>query len=139
MRRGAAYAEAGADALLIHSKQDTPDEILAFCRAWLGTCRSVSRIAATSARIAWFPQMTRPTFPSAATPQRKLRVAGRHRPRFRRILAEGGIAGVEGSIASVAEVFALQGDPRLRELDRAYLRILPRRRVHPCPAPNSLR
>ena len=30
LRRGAAYAEAGADLLLIHSKQKTPDEIVAF-------------------------------------------------------------------------------------------------------------
>ena len=33
---------------------------------------------------------------------------------FRRILAEGGIAGVESDIASVADVFALQGDERMR-------------------------
>src|SRR3954462_207041 len=36
LRRGAAYAEAGADAVLIHSKQKTPDEILSFCRARSG-------------------------------------------------------------------------------------------------------
>ena len=36
LRRGAAYAEAGADAILIHSKQTTPDEIIAFCKAWPG-------------------------------------------------------------------------------------------------------
>ena len=36
LRRGEAYAEAGADAVLIHSKQKTPDEILSFCRAWPG-------------------------------------------------------------------------------------------------------
>jgi hypothetical protein len=41
---------------------------------------------------------------------------------FRRIIAEGGIAGVESHIASVAEVFALQGDARMRDLERAYLR-----------------
>jgi 2-methylisocitrate lyase-like PEP mutase family enzyme len=34
LRRGAAYAEAGADAVLIHSKAKTPDKILEFCRAW---------------------------------------------------------------------------------------------------------
>src|SRR5436190_5058407 len=34
LRRGAAYAEAGADAVLIHSKQKMPEEILSFCRAW---------------------------------------------------------------------------------------------------------
>ena len=36
LRRGAAYAEAGADAVLIHSKEKTPDEILEFCHAWSG-------------------------------------------------------------------------------------------------------
>src|SRR6201984_373489 len=37
LRRGAAYAEAGADAVLIHSKEKTPDEILEFCHHWPGT------------------------------------------------------------------------------------------------------
>jgi 2-methylisocitrate lyase-like PEP mutase family enzyme len=41
---------------------------------------------------------------------------------FRRILAEGGIAGVEKDIASVADVFALQGDARMREIEKKYLR-----------------
>jgi hypothetical protein len=38
---------------------------------------------------------------------------------FRRILAKGGIAGVE---SSVAVIFALQGDGHKRELEKAYLR-----------------
>ena len=37
LRRGAAYAEAGADLLLVHSKQKTPDEIVAFTGRWPGT------------------------------------------------------------------------------------------------------
>src|SRR5690242_7205528 len=36
LRRGAAYAEAGADLILIHSKRKTPDEIVAFTERWLG-------------------------------------------------------------------------------------------------------
>src|SRR5215212_3496523 len=36
LRRGAAYAEAGADAVRSHSRQKTPDEILSFCKAWPG-------------------------------------------------------------------------------------------------------
>jgi hypothetical protein len=43
------------------------------------------------------------------------------RATFARILAEGGIAGVESSIASVAEIFTLQGDDRMRELERRFL------------------
>jgi phosphonopyruvate hydrolase len=34
--RGYAYEAAGADALLIHSKSDSPDEILGFVEAWNG-------------------------------------------------------------------------------------------------------
>jgi 2-methylisocitrate lyase-like PEP mutase family enzyme len=41
---------------------------------------------------------------------------------FRRILAEGGIAGVESDIAAVMEIFALQGDEHMRQLEKAYLR-----------------
>jgi hypothetical protein len=37
-------------------------------------------------------------------------------------LAEGGIAGVESDIASVAEIFALQVDGHMRELEKSYLR-----------------
>src|SRR5579863_7215613 len=36
LKRGSAYAEAGADLLLIHSKKKTPDEIVAFTEAWPG-------------------------------------------------------------------------------------------------------
>ena len=34
LARAEAYRQAGADAILIHSKQQRPDEILAFARAW---------------------------------------------------------------------------------------------------------
>jgi phosphoenolpyruvate phosphomutase len=44
------------------------------------------------------------------------------RATFARILTEGGIAVVESSIASVADIFAPQGDRRLRELERRFLR-----------------
>jgi 2-methylisocitrate lyase-like PEP mutase family enzyme len=41
---------------------------------------------------------------------------------FRRVLAEGGIAGVESEIATVTEIFALQEDGHMRELEKTYLR-----------------
>jgi len=122
LRRGSAYAEAGADAVLIHSKQKTPDEILAFCRAWSGRVPLV--LVPTS-----YPKLS---FADVANLGKVgLIICGNHAIRaavaamqttFRRILAEGGIAGVETDIASVAEVFALQGDTRMRELESAYLR-----------------
>lgn len=122
LRRGAAYAEAGADAVLIHSKQDTPDEIVAFCQAWPGPVPLV--LVPTS-----YPQLAFADI--AALGKVGLIICGNHAVRaavaamqrtFRRILAEGGIAGVEKEIASVADVFALQGDAHMRELEKEFLR-----------------
>jgi phosphonopyruvate hydrolase len=122
LARGAAYAEAGADAVLIHSKSKRPDEILAFCRAWPGTVPLV--LVPTS-----YPQLPFAEF--AALGKVGLVICGNHAIRaavaamqrtFAQILADGGIAGVESEIASVAEVFALQGDDRMRQIEKAYLR-----------------
>lgn len=122
LARGAAYAEAGADAVLIHSKQKTPDEILSFCRAWAGQVPLV--LVPTS-----YPQLSFAEF--AALGKVGLIICGNHAIRaavaamqttFKRIIAEGGIAGVEREIASVADVFKLQGDARMRDIEKNYLR-----------------
>jgi phosphonopyruvate hydrolase len=122
LRRGAAYAESGADAVLIHSKEKTPDEIVAFCRAWPGRVPLV--LVPTS-----YPQLDFAEI--AALGKVGLIICGNHAIRaavsamqkvFHRILAEGGIAGVENEIASVADVFALQGDRRMREIEKSFLR-----------------
>lgn len=122
LKRAEAYAEAGADAILIHSKQKTPDEILAFCAAWNGR---VPLVLVPTA----YPQLSFADI--AATGKVGLIICGNHairaavaamRETFRRILAEGGLAGVEPTIATVAEIFALQGDERMRELEKRYLR-----------------
>ena len=122
LRRSAAYAEAGADAVLIHSKEKTPGEILQFCDAWAG---SVPLVLVPTA----YPQLS---FAEIAALRKvglvicanlAIRAAvAAMRAAFARILAEGGIAGVESSIATVAEIFDLQGDGRLRELESRFLR-----------------
>src|SRR6266403_3964175 len=108
LRRGAAYAEAGADAVLIHSKQKTPDEILDFCRAWPGQVPLV--LVPTSYPQLSFADVT-------ALGKVGLIICANHairaavaamRATFARILAEGGIACVEGSIAKVSDIFTLQ-------------------------------
>jgi phosphonopyruvate hydrolase len=122
LRRCQAYAEAGADAVLIHSKQKAPDEILAFCRAWPGRVPLV--LVPTS-----YPQLSFAEV--AALGKVGLIICGNHairaavaamRSTFQRILADGGISGVEHDIASVAEVFALQGDAKMRQIEAAFLR-----------------
>jgi phosphonopyruvate hydrolase len=122
LRRGCAYAEAGADAVLIHSKQKTEDEILAFCRAWPG---QVPLVLVPTA----YPQLSFAKV--AALGKVGLVICGNHairaavaamRETFARILAEGGIAGVEGQIASVQDIFALQGDDHMRAIETRFLR-----------------
>jgi phosphonopyruvate hydrolase len=122
LRRGAAYAEAGADAVLIHSKKQTPDEILSFCRAWPGHVPLV--IVPTS-----YPQLSFAEV--AALDKVGLIICGNHairaaitsmRHTFGRILNDGSIAGVEGEITPLFDVFALQGDASMRALEKAYLR-----------------
>lgn len=41
LKRAVMYVDAGADALLIHSKSRTPDEVGAFCAAWAALHRNI--------------------------------------------------------------------------------------------------
>jgi phosphonopyruvate hydrolase len=122
LRRGEAYVDAGADAVLIHSKKKTPDEILSFCRAWPGRVPLV--IVPTS-----YPQLSFAEV--AALYKVGLIICGNHairaavasmRRTFARILEDGGIASVEGELAPVSDIFELQGDASMLALEKAYLR-----------------
>jgi phosphoenolpyruvate phosphomutase len=118
--RAEAYYEAGADAILIHSKSRTPDEVLDFLYAWNRAC----------------PVVIVPTT-YYATPTQRFREAGvsvviwaNHIVRASiavmqqtaaRIYAEQSVASTENHIASVDEVFRLQDDDELRRAERRYL------------------
>ena len=108
LKRARAYEAAGAELILVHSKQKTPDEIEAFIKAWDG--KVPIALVPTA-----YPQMT-------VARVRELRkvgllIWGNHairaavgamRATFARIRKDGGIHGVEASIATVDEVFDLQ-------------------------------
>ena len=124
LERATAYAEAGADAVLIHSKQKTPDEILAFCTAWKGNGCAVPLVLVPTS----YPQLSLIDIGQLGVVG--MVICGNHAIRsavagmqkcFRRILDDGGIAGVESEIASVQDVFEVMGDPQLRELESKYL------------------
>ncbi|KAL2680461.1 hypothetical protein Neosp_008062 [[Neocosmospora] mangrovei] len=122
IRRALAYAEAGADAVLVHSKQKTPDEILSFSKAWPGTVPLV--IVPTS-----YPQLSFAEV--AALGKVGLIICGNHAVRaavasmrrtFKHILEDGGIGRVEEEITPVSDIFALQGDDYMRSVEKDYLR-----------------
>ncbi len=120
LRRAEAYHEAGADAILMHSKLKTADEILRFQAEWGDRC----------------PVVIVPTM-YYATPTEKFREAGvsmviwaNHNLRAaitamrevsRLIYEEESLTGVEDTISSVKEVFAITGDSELQEAERRYL------------------
>jgi phosphoenolpyruvate phosphomutase len=122
LKRGAAYAEAGADLLLVHSKKKTPDEIVAFCEAWQGS------IPLTIVPTA-YPDLTE----AKARVLKKIKImiyanhairaaVGAMRETFAQIRREGGIHNIDKQIASVEDIFELQGVPAMKAAEKKYLR-----------------
>lgn len=120
LRRAEAYHRAGADAIVVHSKRPHAGEILGFMERWGGrapvviipttyysTPLEVFRQAGVSAVI-WANHMVR-----AATHAMQ-QVA-------RRIAQDGTVLDVEDRLATVPEIFRLQGSDELEAAERRYL------------------
>lgn len=122
LQRALAYEEAGADAILIHSKQTTPAEVLAFIEAWPGKAPLV--LVPTA-----YPELTEADIQQLGKVglviygNHAIRAAvGAMRAVFARIRAEGGIRGVDKDLPTVKEIIRLQGDEHMRSIEAAYLR-----------------
>ena len=122
LKRARAYEAAGADMILVHSKQKTPDEVEAFVKAWDG--RVPIALVPTA-----YPQMT--VARVRALKKIGLLIWGNHairasvramRETFAQIRKEGGIEGVDRRIASVEDVFGLQGMARVKDDEKRFLR-----------------
>lgn len=122
LARAAAYEAAGADAILIHSKQTSPDEVLAFIAAWSGR---VPLVLVPTA----YPQLREADI--QALGKVGLVIYGNHAIRaavgamrevFARIRNDGGIHGVDAGLPTVRDIIDLQGDADMRELERRFLR-----------------
>ena len=120
LRRAEAYHEAGADAVLIHSKKETADEITGFCEAWGGrapvvivptmyhrTPTQTFRAAGVS-MVIWANHNMR----AAVSAMRQVSNA---------IRESESLAAIEGEIAPVREVFSLVGQAELAEAEARYL------------------
>ncbi len=120
LRRAEAYHQAGADAVLIHSKKADPSEIFAFTKAWDNRC----------------PVVIVPTM-YYETPTEDFRTAGvstviwaNHNLRSvihamqetsRRIFESQTLAGIEAELPTVREVFRLAGNAELSDAEARYL------------------
>ncbi|MCG8593252.1 MAG: phosphonopyruvate hydrolase [Kiloniellales bacterium] len=121
-RRARAYVEAGADMVLVHSKQSTPDEIEAFIDAWDGAAPLV--LVPTA-----YPEMTLARI--RATGKVGMVIWGNHAIRpavtamqqaFARIIADGGIHEVDKDIVPVSEIFRLQDMDAVKKTEKRFLR-----------------
>jgi len=120
LRRAEAYSLAGADAILIHSKLSTPDQILAFMSEWNNSCPVVivptkyySTPPEVFARagvsvVIWANHLLRSSLKAMQLTAQK-------------ILHEQSLLNVEPAIASIDEVFRIQGEAELRAAERRYL------------------
>ena len=120
LERAHAYAEAGVDAILIHSRKSVADEILSFARAWRNR----------------LPLVIVPT-KYYRTPVSEYRAAGistviwaNHNMRASvaamrevcsRILREESIAGIEKEVAALDEIFGLLDYDELAAAEERYL------------------
>jgi len=120
LERAHAYCRAGADAILIHSKARTFDEIAEFARAWDGSCPLIAvpttypdvttdQLRAAGIKLAILAnQPLRAVIPAMRTQLHAMRAAG-----------SAGV--VEKDIATLAEVYELVGVSELEESERRYL------------------
>ena len=122
LKRGMAYAEAGADLLLVHSKRKTPDEIVAFTERWQGPIPLVIVPTAypdlTEAKVRALGKIRIVIYANHA-----IRAAvGAMRQVFAQIRRDGGIHQVDKQIASVEDIFDLQRVPAMKAAEKKYLR-----------------
>jgi phosphoenolpyruvate phosphomutase len=121
LRRAAAYEEAGADMILVHSKQKTPDEVEHFVRAWNGKAPIV--IVPTA-----YPEMNEERI--KALGKIAIVIYGNHALRasvtamqdvFARILKDRGIHNVNKDIVPVEEIFRLQNMDQVKADEKQFL------------------
>jgi len=120
LRRAEAYHAAGADAILVHSKLKTADEILRFMAEWGGRCPVV--IVPTMYHATPTEAFANAGISLVIWANHNLRAAiTAMREVSERIRRDGNLSGVEGRVASVQEVFDLSENAELNEAERRYL------------------
>jgi len=120
LRRAEAYHAAGADAILIHSKKSTADEIFTFTERWgnrapvvivptmyYATPTDLFRQAGIST-IIWANHLMRSSIAAM-------------RETAQRIHEDESLVRVEGSVATVKDIFRITGNAELEEAERRYL------------------
>jgi len=120
LKRAEAYHAAGADAVLVHSKLSTPDEINAFAKEWANRCPIV--IVPTKYFRTPTDDFRKTGISVAIWANHNMRAAiTAMRETSRQIFREESLAGVDGDMVLVKEVFELTGNDELAEAEKRYL------------------
>ena len=120
LRRAEAYHAAGADAVLMHSKQSTAVEILAFMREWDDRCPVV--IVPTTYYGTPTKQFRDAGVGAVIWANHNLRAAIKAmRETSRQIHDDESITSAESHIATMNEVFELAGNAELAAAEQRYL------------------
>lgn len=119
--RASAYQEAGADAILVHSKEKTADQVLAFARRWDGHCPLV--VVPTTYSQTPLDELEKAGIAMAICANHNLRASIRAmREISRQILQERSLGSVESQITPLADVFRLTRTEELEAAERMYTR-----------------
>ena len=123
LKRADAYVEAGADAILVHSKSRTPDEIVKFCKKWKNPKKVPIVVIPTN-----FPSFTRKDMVKNGI---KMAIYANHGIRsaimavsgtLGEIRKSGGLATVDSKLIGMKTVFDLQGMPDIEKFEKQYLK-----------------
>lgn len=120
LSRAEAYRAAGADAILIHSKQSNADEILTFAERW--GKRAPLVIVPTVYHSTPTDTFRRAGISTVIWANHNLRAAiTAMRETSRRIFTRQSLEGTETTVASVKDIFRLAGNDELAAAERRYL------------------
>jgi len=121
LKRAHAYAEAGADAILIHSKAPTPAPIVEFIQAW--NFRVPLVVVPTTYYTITAGELEELGVKMVIYANHGIRAAIRAMEEtFAEILRAGSTTTIEPKIAPMKLVFELQGMPQLKRDEEIYLR-----------------
>ena len=120
LKRAEAYSKAGADALLVHSKKSTADDIFDFMAQWKDTCPVV--IVPTMYYNTPVEEFQKCGVSLVIWANHLLRTSVKAMQNTAaQIYKERSIKTVESEIVSVKEVFRLQDAAELKEAEKIYL------------------
>jgi len=120
LKRAEAYKKAGADAVLIHSKKSTSDEIDGFVKEWKNRLPVV--IVPTKYYKTPTEHFQKQGIKMVLWANHNLRASVRAMQKVSQtIFQEKSLVNVEPHIASVNDVFRLQGEDELRIAEKKYL------------------